>query len=77
METCPIKSRILSKSQDNIRDLLGHISIQTTEIYARADSKTKRETIEAAYQPSIPEMDVTEKIWEKDKKILEFLKGLA
>jgi integrase/recombinase XerD len=60
-----------------IRDLLGHISIQTTEIYARADSKAKREAIEAAYQPSIPEMDVTEKIWEKDKKIIEFLKSLA
>lgn len=24
-----------------IRDILGHISIQTTEIYARADSKQK------------------------------------
>lgn len=60
-----------------IRDLLGHISIQTTEIYARADSKAKREAIESAYQPSIPEMNETEKIWEKDKKILEFLKGLA
>lgn len=59
-----------------IRDLLGHISIQTTEIYARADSKAKREAIEAAYQPSIPQMDATEKIWEKDKKIIEFLKSL-
>ena len=26
-----------------IRDILGHVSIQTTEIYARADSKYKRE----------------------------------
>jgi site-specific recombinase XerD len=60
-----------------IRDLLGHISIQTTEIYARADSKAKREAIEAAYQPSIPQMDAREKIWEKDKKIIEFLKSLA
>ncbi|WP_262905801.1 tyrosine-type recombinase/integrase [Parabacteroides gordonii] len=24
-----------------IRDILGHVSIQTTEIYARADSKQK------------------------------------
>ena len=25
-----------------IRDILGHVSIQTTEIYARADSKQKK-----------------------------------
>lgn len=56
---------------------MGHVSIQTTEIYARADSRAKREAIEAAYRPSIPEMDVTEKIWEKDKKIIAFLKSLA
>lgn len=29
-----------------IRDLLGHVSIQTTEIYARADERAKREAIE-------------------------------
>lgn len=60
-----------------ICDLMGHISIQTTEIYARAYSKAKREAIETAYQPSISEMDVTEKIWKKGKKIMEFLKSLA
>lgn len=27
-----------------IRDLLGHVSIQTTDVYARADSKQKRGT---------------------------------
>ena len=32
-----------------IRDILGHVSIQTTEIYARADSKQKREALEKAY----------------------------
>ena len=31
-----------------IRDLLGHVSVKTTEIYARADAKIKREAIEAA-----------------------------
>ena len=31
-----------------IRDILGHVSIQTTEIYARADSKSKREALEKA-----------------------------
>lgn len=32
-----------------IRDILGHVSVQTTEVYARADSKQKREAIEKAY----------------------------
>jgi site-specific recombinase XerD len=32
-----------------IRDILGHESVQTTEVYARVDSKHKREAIEKAY----------------------------
>jgi integrase/recombinase XerD len=32
-----------------IRDILGHQSVQTTEVYARVDSKQKREAIEKAY----------------------------
>jgi transposase len=32
-----------------IRDILGHASIKTTEIYARADSKQKRDALEKAY----------------------------
>jgi site-specific recombinase XerD len=32
-----------------IRDILGHVSIQTTEIYAKADSKQKRIALEKAY----------------------------
>jgi Site-specific recombinase XerD len=31
-----------------IRDILGHCSVQVTEIYAKADSKQKREAIERA-----------------------------
>lgn len=59
-----------------IRDLLGHVSIQTTEIYARADSKLKREAIENAYSNlGITEPDV--KSWEKDPKLKAFLKSLA
>lgn len=37
-----------------IRDLLGHISIQTTDIYARADSKAKRDALEKAYTDLTP-----------------------
>lgn len=36
-----------------IRDFLGHTSITTTEIYARADSKVKREALERAYTETI------------------------
>ena len=36
-----------------IRDLLGHASVKTTEIYARADAKLKREAIEAASKETL------------------------
>ncbi|WP_217994071.1 tyrosine-type recombinase/integrase [Lentibacillus sp. CBA3610] len=32
-----------------IRDILGHSSVQVTEIYAKTDFKTKREAIRKAY----------------------------
>ncbi len=57
-----------------IRDILGHVSIQTTEIYARADSKQKREALEAAYTNIIP-AQASESIWEKDSKLREWLKN--
>ena len=60
-----------------IRDILGHVSIQTTEIYARADSKQKREALEAAYADIIPVMDKVEGSWEKDSKLKHWLKGLG
>lgn len=59
-----------------IRDILGHVSIQTTEIYARADSKQKREALEAAYIDVIPTMDKKIGSWEKDSNLKYWLKGL-
>jgi site-specific recombinase XerD len=59
-----------------IRDILGHVSIQTTEIYARADSKQKRESLEAAYVNIIP-VSADEASWEKDSKLKTWLKGLG
>ncbi|MBQ6957763.1 MAG: tyrosine-type recombinase/integrase [Bacteroidales bacterium] len=59
-----------------IRDILGHVSIQTTEIYARADSDQKRKALENAYA----EVGLTEpkvKSWEKNSKLKEYLKSLA
>lgn len=58
-----------------IRDKLGHVSIQTTDIYARADSKAKREALEKAYVDLNPEVK-SDRAWERDKNLLEWLKGL-
>ena len=58
-----------------IRDLLGHVSIQTTEIYARADHKQKREALEKAYTNLIPEK-AKECEWEQNQNLLYWLKGL-
>ncbi len=59
-----------------IRDILGHVSITTTEVYARADSKQKREAIEAAYSEVLPEqLDMAS--WEKDSELMTWLKKLG
>lgn len=60
-----------------IRDILGHVSIQTTEIYARADSKQKREALEKAYAPIIPNMEILESSWEADSELKTWLKNLG
>ena len=54
-----------------IRDLLGHVSVQTTEIYARADSQKKREAIERAYADVNPEMKPQ---WEGNPDLIEWLR---
>lgn len=58
-----------------IRDILGHVSIQTTDIYARADSKQKRIAFEKAYVEMKPDESKV-KSWEKDNNLLEWLKNL-
>lgn len=58
-----------------IRDILGHVSIQTTDIYARADSKAKREALEKAYTNLTPNQS-SNKTWEKNKDLRDWLKGL-
>ncbi|MFA7423323.1 MAG: site-specific integrase [Acholeplasmataceae bacterium] len=58
-----------------IRDFLGHTSISTTEIYARTDSKLKREALEKAYSSTIPQSDEEVPIWKKDMDLLDWLKG--
>jgi site-specific recombinase XerD len=58
-----------------IRDFLGHTSIQTTEVYARADSKQKREALEKAYTDILPDK-IKDGEWQMNQTLLDWLKGL-
>ena len=60
-----------------IRDLLGHVSVQTTEVYARADSKAKREALEKAYADIGLTTPTAQTSWERDPKLKAFLKSLG
>ena len=55
-----------------IRDILGHVSVETTEIYARADSKQKREAIEKAYSDVV---NIEEPVWQDNKNLLIWLRS--
>ena len=57
-----------------IRDILGHVDIKTTEVYARADIEMQRhalEKIEPLVQPSRYRLD-----WRKDKNLIAWLESL-
>jgi integrase/recombinase XerD len=56
-----------------IRDFLGHVDIKTTEIYARADTETKRKAIENLY-PDLISSKLPD--WNKDKALLRWLSEL-
>jgi len=58
-----------------IRDILGHVSIQTTDVYARADSKAKREALEKAYTNLTPNWD-SDREWERRIDLRDWLKSL-
>jgi len=57
-----------------IRDLLGHVSVTTTEIYLRLDTELKRKALEAAY-PQVMSEDAP--AWEKNTDILQWLQDLC
>ena len=57
--------------------LLGHVSVQTTEVYARADSKAKREALEKAYADIGLTKPTAQTSWERDPKLKAFLKSLG
>jgi integrase/recombinase XerD len=57
-----------------IRDLLGHVDVSTTEIYARADAETKRKAIENAYEPLSPDALPD---WATDPTLIGWLDSLG
>jgi len=57
-----------------IRDLLGHVSVQTTEVYARTDSDAKRKALENASMNIVPESKFPQA---KKEELLDWLKNLV
>ncbi len=57
-----------------IRDLLGHSSVQTTEIYAKMSAAKRRNAIEAASKEIVPKEDP---LWETSYNIKEWLRGMT
>jgi len=57
-----------------IRDLLGHSSVQTTEVYAKMSAAKRRSAIEAASKEIVPK---EEALWETSYNIKEWLKGMT
>jgi integrase/recombinase XerD len=56
-----------------IRDILGHVDLSTTEIYARASTEAKRKALEAAYDDVVT-ADLAE--WNQDPELLSWLASL-
>lgn len=56
-----------------IRDILGHVDLSTTEIYARASTEAKRKALEAAYADVVT-ADLAE--WNQDPELLHWLASL-
>lgn len=57
-----------------IRDLLGHASVQTTEIYAKISAEKRRAAIEAASKEIVPMEDA---LWENSTSLKEWLRGIT
>lgn len=55
-----------------IRDLLGHSSVTTTEVYARTDAALKRKAIEAASNEILPQEEAA---WDNDQDLKAWLKS--
>jgi integrase/recombinase XerD len=67
-------ARLLRSGVDinTVRDWLSHVSVDTTNIYARVDPETKAKAIaHCEPQPTKPA-----KRWSEDKGLMTFLQGL-
>lgn len=58
-----------------IRDLLGHASVKTTEVYARVGSSFKNEALKKAYRGTTVETGMSP-MWLKDPDLLDRLRNL-
>jgi integrase/recombinase XerD len=56
-----------------IRDILGHVDLSTTEIYARASTEAKRRALEAVYE-NVVTADLAE--WNQNPGLLDWLASL-
>jgi site-specific recombinase XerD len=56
-----------------IRDILGHVDLSTTDIYARASTDAKRKALEGVYE-QVVNADLTE--WNQDPELLTWLTNL-
>jgi site-specific recombinase XerD len=57
-----------------IRDILGHVDISTTDIYARADTESKRKALEDVYPDITPTDELPD--WDRDFNLLDYLNSL-
>ena len=57
-----------------IRDLLGHISVTTTEVYAKVSQGNKREALEKAYEDIT---NVDRNSWHENMDLMKFLQDLC
>jgi site-specific recombinase XerD len=57
-----------------IRDFLGHVSITTTEIYAKVDAEQTRKALEVAYE--VPSQEAVPE-WQTDKGLIAWLSELC
>jgi hypothetical protein len=56
-----------------VRDILGHVELSTTQIYARASTEAKRKALEAAHVDVVTD-DLPE--WNQDAALLNWLTQL-
>ena len=57
-----------------IRDILGHVDLKTTEVYARADTEMKREAMQNVYQDLLPKATPN---WNDDASLMKWLHDLV